>query len=339
MRIVPGAEGNFEVEQQYFLGLNSATRYRIIGDILQILYGESPTLQVLNYVAGTPKIVPPVEPEPVLDLTPLNNTFWYLVAFGGRPTLAGTEVTAQFTVNADGVTATMSGSGGCNNYSTDIGPNFAVGPIAASQKACQQPVSDQETAYFAWLQTAYTYSLAGNQLLIPTGSGVLVYSAERPTQPVATPPTAVIRAPELGDTGRPIIFDGSGSIAGTAPIARYEWNMADGTILAGQTVQYTYNTAGPYEVQLKVIDQAGSVGEAVHSIMINPTVEATADRLRRSKPLISAIPVRRSPLTVPLPPRARPPSNATSGTWATVRSRTGRLCSTPTKVPAGTKCS
>jgi heat shock protein HslJ len=270
----PWGKGNYEVEQQYFLGLNSATRYRIIGDILQIVYGESPNVQVLNYVASTPPVIPPIEPEPVLELTPLDNTFWYLVALGRRPTLAGTEVTAQFAVNANGVTAIMSGSGGCNDYSTDIGPNFAVGPIASTKKACQQPVSDQENAYFSWLQTAYTYSLAGNQLIIPTSRGVLTYSTERPTLPEVAP-TAVIRAPEFGDTGQPVVFDGSASSAGTSPIARYEWNMADGTFLVGQTVQYTYDKPGPYDVQLKVIDEVGKVGEAYHTIMINPVVEVS----------------------------------------------------------------
>ena len=270
----PWGKGNYEVEQQYFLALNSATRYRIIGDILQVLYGESPTLQVLNYVAGTPPVMPPIEPESGLDLTPLNNTFWYLTAMGRRPILAETEVTAQFAVNANGITATLNGSGGCNDYSTEIGPNFAVGPIAATAKACEQPVSNQETAYFAWLQTAYTYSLAGNQLLIPTGLGVLTYSSQPPTQPEVGP-TAVIRAPGFGDIGQPVVFDGGASTAGTTPIDRYEWNMADGTTLAGKTVQYTYDRPGPYEVQLKVIDTAGRVGEAVHTIMINPTVEVT----------------------------------------------------------------
>ena len=270
----PWGTGNYAVEQQYFLGLNSATRYRIIGDILQILYGESPNLQVLNYVASTPPVVAPIEPEPALDLTPLNNTFWYLTSMGRRPVLAETEVTAQFAVNADGITASLSGSGGCNDYSTDIGPNFDVGRIATTAKACEQPVSDQESAYFAWLQTAYTYSVAGNQLLIPTGLGVLTYSSQAPAQPVVGP-TAVIRAPALGDTGQPVVFDGSASTAGTAPIERYEWKMANRATLTGKTVQYTFDSPGPYEVQLTVIDTAGRVGVAVHTIMINPTVEVT----------------------------------------------------------------
>ena len=142
----------------------------------------------------------------------------------------------------------------------------------------------------------------------------------------------------MGDTGQPIIFDGSGSTAGTAPIVRYEWNMADGTILAGQTVQYTYNTPGPYEVQLKVIDQAGRVGEAVHSIMINPTVEATPPTAVIQAPDFGntgqAITFDGSAST-----QGTAAIDATSGTWAMARSRTGRLCSTPTIDRAATRCS
>ena len=55
----PWGTGNFEVEQQFFLGLNSATSYRIIGNVLQILYGEPENLQVLSFVASQPPAAGP----------------------------------------------------------------------------------------------------------------------------------------------------------------------------------------------------------------------------------------------------------------------------------------
>ena len=72
----PWGAGNYEVEQQFFLGLNSATQYRIIGNVLQIPYGEAESMQALNFQATQPPV------EEVLDLTPLNGTFWYLAALG-----------------------------------------------------------------------------------------------------------------------------------------------------------------------------------------------------------------------------------------------------------------
>ncbi|MEZ4769595.1 MAG: META domain-containing protein [Caldilineales bacterium] len=90
-----------------------------------------------------------------------------------------------------------------------MGENFVVGPIASTQKACEQAVMDQETACRP-LQTAYGYSLAGSQLLIPTANGILTFAAPPPPeQPV--PPTAVISGPELGDNSQPMAFDGSQS--------------------------------------------------------------------------------------------------------------------------------
>jgi heat shock protein HslJ/chitodextrinase len=173
----PWGTGNFEVEQQFFLGLNAATSYRIIGNVLQILYGEAENLQVLNFVASQP----PVAGTP-LDLTPLANTFWYLHSLEDRPVVAGSRVTAGFVINSDGVTGEISGSGGCNDYRAPIGQNFAIGPIQIGANICEAALMEQERIYRAALATAYTYSLAGDQLLIPTTSGVLVYRTWPPAK-------------------------------------------------------------------------------------------------------------------------------------------------------------
>lgn len=197
----------------------------------------------------------------MLDLTPLHGTSWVLAAIGDAPVLAGSQTTAQFAIEAGGVSGTISGSGGCNEYNAAIGENFVVGPIASTQKACEQAVMDQETAYFASLQTAYGYSLAGSQLLIPTANGILTFAAPPPPeQPV--PPTAVISGPELGDNSQPMAFDGSQSTPGTSAIVAYDWDMGDGTQLSGTAVQHTYATPGGYEVRLTVADQAGLTGTA-----------------------------------------------------------------------------
>ena len=382
----PWGEGNYEVEQEFFLALNAASNYRIIGNRLQIPYGDPPS-QALIFVATQPP-VPPV--EEALDLTPLDNTFWYLSAMGDKATLPGTEVTAGFEINADGVTGKMSGSGGCNAYNTTIGENFAVDPIASTKKACETPVMDQESTYFSWLASAYNYDRAGDQLLISTGNGVLTfnsrpildqsrelqnvtwyaisyeqskavqgsnptaffatdgsslsgntgcndytgtYSAQqgnklsisgfastqaacasdaltRQEQAVlrllptavsyavngnqlqvrtaeggtlnfgATPPdpvgpTAVIVAPESGDTGQVLTFDAYQSQAGSAPIVSYEWDMGDGSKFFGPVYEYAYDTAGSYSVKLTVVDKPGLRNTATHMLQIYPV--ATVD--------------------------------------------------------------
>jgi heat shock protein HslJ len=173
----PWGTGNFEVEQQFFLGLNSATSYRIIGNVLQILYGEGESEQALTFVASQP----PVADTP-LDLTPLANTSWYLHAFDNQAIVAGSQVTAEFIINSDGVTGEINGNGGCNDYNAPIGQNFAIGPIQVGGNTCDAVLMEQENIYLAALATAYTYSLAGDQLLIPTTNGVLVYKTQPPAQ-------------------------------------------------------------------------------------------------------------------------------------------------------------
>ncbi|MEA3337946.1 MAG: META domain-containing protein, partial [Chloroflexota bacterium] len=92
----PWGTGNYEVEQQFFLGLNAATEYRIIGDILQIPYGEKDARQMLSFIAT------PTEVAEALDLSPLHDTFWHLTDIGDGAVLPGTEVTAKFAIDQGG---------------------------------------------------------------------------------------------------------------------------------------------------------------------------------------------------------------------------------------------
>jgi heat shock protein HslJ len=371
-----------EAEQQFFLGLNSATEYRILGNVLQILYSDGQ--QALTF-EGTP---PPV--EEILDLTPLANTFWYLLSIGDNALLPQTQITAGFAVLEGGTTGTIRGSAGCNSYNAAIGENFAVGPIATTRRACATDVMEQEGGYLDWLSKAYDYTRAGDQLLISTANGILTYNsrpvpdqsqelqdvtwylvsagtlravpgsdattlfasdgqtvsgntgcnefsgsyraepgnkltisgfaateAACPTEdltkqeealliflqsatgytirgnalqiqtvdgstvnytsvPPAGPvgPTAAINGAAQIEVGQPIIFDGSPSTAGSTPITRYDWDMGDGTILSGATVQYAYQDAGSFTVGLTVTDQAGLTNSATQAIQVQAVPEA-----------------------------------------------------------------
>jgi heat shock protein HslJ len=379
----PWGAGNFEVEQQFFLGLNSATEYRILGNLLQIPYGEGADQQVLNFQATQPP------GEEAIDLSPLAGTFWYLLSIGDNALIPYTEITAGFEISDDGVTGTISGSGGCNAYNAAIGENFVIGPIASTQRACEPEVMEQEGGYLDWLSKAYDYDRAGDQLLISTANGVLTYNSTpvldqtlelqnvtwhlvsvgtltavpgsnattffasdgqtvsgntgcneisgsyktepgnkltisgftstlaacvsdpltkqeealliflpsavsytvigtqmqiqtvdgsvinytsiAPAQPAG--PTAVISGPDQADTGQQLTYDGSGSAAGALPIVRYDWDMGDGTLLSGVSVQYSYSTPGPFNVQLTVIDQAAQSSVASQTVQVRPVVD------------------------------------------------------------------
>jgi heat shock protein HslJ len=173
----PWGTGNFEVEQQYFLGLNSADSYTILGN--ELLIYDTSGEQVFIF-RGTALPV-----EETLTLEPLNGTFWYLVSIDNQILVPGSEITAQFVIDEGGLTGQIAGSGGCNNYNGGISVTdgaFAVGPIISTQAFCSFPpsVMEQEQAYLAALQTVSGYSIAGDQLLMPSDFGVLTYSATQP---------------------------------------------------------------------------------------------------------------------------------------------------------------
>ena len=217
---------NFEVEQQFFLGLNSATSYRILGNVLQIPYGEGDTMQVLNFVASQP----PVDGE-ALDLTPLDGTFWYLSAIGDNPIISGSEITADFVIDEGGTTGTISGSGGCNGYNGPIAENLVIGPLATTARACETAVMEQEGGYFDWLSKAYAYDRAGDQLLISTANGVLTFNS--------TP--ILDQAHELQNkTWYMVTIEHFDAAAGSVPTAFF---AADGTALSGVTGCNDYNGA------------------------------------------------------------------------------------------------
>lgn len=93
---------------------------------------------------------------------------------GGVASLVeGTVVTAEF--GADGRVA---GSGGCNQFNgayTLDGAALAIGPIAATRRACLAPegVGEQEAAYLAALARVATWSFQDGRLRLRAADGAL----------------------------------------------------------------------------------------------------------------------------------------------------------------------
>jgi heat shock protein HslJ len=276
-----------EQEQAYFLGLNSARSYRILGNEMQIIYGD----QALNFVV----VPPPSDEDAGGPLSPLNGTRWWLASIDTFIAIPGSETTAQFAIDPGGQTGQISGSGGCNDYSAQITGVFTVGPASATQSICDNPtgIMDQENAYLAALSNAQGFSLEGDSLLITTSQGVLVFtnkgpSAVQPLPPTETPeavqplpptdtpeavqplptPVAVINAPDTGQAGQAITFDGSGSTA-SSDIASYMWDFGDGDTGEGASVEHAFAQPGFYTVTLTVIDADGQTGSATLELTIN----------------------------------------------------------------------
>ncbi len=109
----------------------------------------------------------------------LTGKVWALTELMGKPPVAGTGISAEFT--ADGKVA---GSAGCNRYSgtyTISGSNITFSsPMAMTMMMCEQAVMDQESAYMQALGEAKTFAIQGDQLTLTGGDGVTlaVYKAQ-----------------------------------------------------------------------------------------------------------------------------------------------------------------
>lgn len=104
--------------------------------------------------------------QEMMDLT---GTEWQLVAIDGQDVAAG--VTTTLTFGEDG---RAGGSGGCNRYSANYvidGESLSFGPAVSTKMACSEPNMQQESAYFAALESASSYALTEQQLIIQFGEG------------------------------------------------------------------------------------------------------------------------------------------------------------------------
>ncbi|MEJ2735224.1 MAG: META domain-containing protein [Anaerolineae bacterium] len=166
-------EALMEQEMAYLATLNRAATHEIDGDQLVIKDDDGKT--ILTYSELEPKPLA----GPTWELT------WYDNGRGGLTTpLAGTEITALF-----GEDGQLSGSAGCNNYTTsyeaaeaDDADKITVGPAASTLMECPEPegIMEQEFAYLAALTTATKYEIEGDELRLLNAEGLkaAVYTAK-----------------------------------------------------------------------------------------------------------------------------------------------------------------
>ena len=152
-------------EQAYLAGLENVATYAIVGNQLHLLNADG-------------EIIMAFEPQVSVGLT---NTVWSATGVnnGNQAVVSlvnGSEITAIFA--EDG---TLSGSAGCNNYSTSYtidGDSITIAMGASTMMFCGEPegVMDQEAQYLAALETAATYTIAADRLELRTADGALAVS-------------------------------------------------------------------------------------------------------------------------------------------------------------------
>jgi heat shock protein HslJ len=112
-------------------------------------------------------------PSPSLGQIDLDGTSWRLISYLS-PTGTNFTVPAAVTPSASFANGQLSANSGCNTASaayTLTGTAIKIGPLAATQKACQEPIASVETAYFAALSVVDTAVGNDTTLILKQSSG------------------------------------------------------------------------------------------------------------------------------------------------------------------------
>jgi heat shock protein HslJ len=173
-------------EGEYLAALESASTYRTTSKELEITNSEN-QIALVFMVAESTSLV-----GPQWHLNLMDDGEGKVVS-----TIAGTEVTLVFA--EDG---TLSGSAGCNSYSSSYeieGEQITISAVASTMMACSEPamIMEQEYSYLQMLQTVTRYQIKGNELELVNDSrgSRLNYTAQssnsslQPGLPVSEAPT------------------------------------------------------------------------------------------------------------------------------------------------------
>jgi len=129
-------------------------------------------------VAGCSSSESPSAPSGPQSASPVGTT-WQLSTLDGRPVLADTTITAEFTSDTR-----VAGSSGCNRYTgyaEAAAGKLNVGNLAATLMACERDgVMAQESRYLAALQASTVYAVSGGELRLGASSTAttLVFTAK-----------------------------------------------------------------------------------------------------------------------------------------------------------------
>jgi len=162
--LMAGPEPLMRAEQVYLELLSGCDGYRVDGDTLTLLTGESETLVYER-----------------AEEVALPGTSWNVTSYnngkGGVATLvADSELTLQF-----GKDGTISGSGGVNQYN---GPYEAdsravtIGPLALTKMAGEPDLMEQEAAFVKALESATQWKVAQGKLELRDADGSAMVFAD-----------------------------------------------------------------------------------------------------------------------------------------------------------------
>ena len=103
----------------------------------------------------------------------LPGTSWVLVDLDGTAPVGETPPTIAFDDQG-----TVTGTGGCNTFNGEVtidGSDMSVGPLASTQMACEEDISNQEAAFFTALQDVTSYTVDNEGRLVLQDGATLTF--------------------------------------------------------------------------------------------------------------------------------------------------------------------
>jgi heat shock protein HslJ len=206
-------ETGMDTEQAYLQMLQTSTSYQVAANTLTL---TSPS-GTLTFGASR---------------TPLTEALWKLVSMGDvnnpQPPVAGSNFAAQFSAITGSLSGMLTGTTGCNEYSTAFTASvdqIKINPPFSTQNtSCSPGLSQQEQNYFLALNDATTYRISGNNLILPYDDGKQ---------------SLVFEGTQLESANRPPLQDLNGS-------TWYLWYINNTPILNGTSIygQFVINADG-----------------------------------------------------------------------------------------------
>ncbi len=112
----------------------------------------------------------------VIVTNPLANSSWIVSTINVNQIPVGATLTLSFTSDS------VSAFGGCNNFNGPYvvsGGSISIGPLGGTLSTCGPELDAQEQIYTGLLQSATSYQLNGNQLILRDGAGFEIIRLSR----------------------------------------------------------------------------------------------------------------------------------------------------------------
>jgi heat shock protein HslJ len=155
-------------EYDFLQALESAESYQIIGDSLEISYQAGAGM--LHFSASH---------------LPLENVRWTLARIDGQPLPEGVEAHLTLTPETGDLSNQVNGKSGCNNffgtYIVDGSGLSFPDPFGSTQMMCEEAAMQVEQDFISRLESAQSYEIALQGLIVWSDAGLLSFDADRYT--------------------------------------------------------------------------------------------------------------------------------------------------------------